>query len=128
MAYDLYDFTESMTQVDVNPGNVAACILGFGDSPEGYASWEGGFLLHMKAGEPYALVTGWCDTTGWGCQDGAQVDYFDHEPTLDEIRAAWTAAWGGNAPLDDPDEMPTDVNRYLAGEIDRWGAALDKGV
>lgn len=23
----------------------------------------------------YALLTGWCDTTGWGCQDGGSINY-----------------------------------------------------
>ena len=29
---------------------------------------------------PTSEVTGWCDYTGWGCQDGADVEWLDAEP------------------------------------------------
>lgn len=34
-----------------------------------YAEWEGQLLARLKDGR-YIFVGGWCDTTGWGCQDG----------------------------------------------------------
>ena len=32
-------------------------------------TWTGGFVLKLKDGR-FAYLTGWCDYTGWGCQDG----------------------------------------------------------
>jgi hypothetical protein len=122
MAYDLYDFTESLSVAGVEQARVEHCSVGFGDSPEGYGSWEGGFVCHTRSGKPWIFVFGWCDTTGWGCQDGAWVIEYDHEPTEAELRASWDkemeySEW---EPLwRERDEAPADVNRYLVGELDR---------
>lgn len=37
-----------------------------------YAEWEG-YLVARLADGRYIGVVGWCDTTGWGCQDAADV-------------------------------------------------------
>jgi hypothetical protein len=37
-----------------------------------YAEWSGCAALRLKDGR-FALVSGWCDTTGWGCQDGTNA-------------------------------------------------------
>lgn len=125
MAYDLYDFTESLERAGLPVLAVERCSLAFGRSPEGYASWEGGFVLLLRTGE-WAFLHGWCDTTGWGCQDGAALDRFDHEPTPDDLHAAWTAAWSyqERAPIDDADVDPADLGRFLRGELDRWGSPV----
>ena len=127
MSYDLYDFTESLNVAGVEPTRVEHCALAFGDSPEGYGSWHGGFVCHTRSGAPWVFVFGWCDTTGWGCQDGAYVVDFDHEPTREEIDAAWKDELGDMGGLFEPedfDEAPADINRYLVGELDRWGAPV----
>lgn len=41
------------------------------DSPEGYGSWEGWCVVLLKDGR-WACLEGWCDTSGWGCQDNAE--------------------------------------------------------
>lgn len=125
MGYDLYDFTHSLEAVSIPITRMEHCSLGFGYSPEGYGSWTGGFVCHTRSGAPWVLVCGWCDTTGWGCQDGAQAFEFDHEPTAEEVREAfigYCGEWSAEA-LDDPDVDPADLNRMLRGEIDQWGNA-----
>lgn len=82
--YTSYDFSESLEHVGIEESNVARVIAAWGDSPEGYGSWEGGFLMLLENGR-YAYLTGWCDTTGWGCQDGADITYFDSAPSLADI-------------------------------------------
>jgi hypothetical protein len=71
--FDAYDLTESIDRVRHQlPSEPVRVIAACGESPEGYGSWHGGFVLLLADGS-FALVTGWCDTTGWGCQDGAEV-------------------------------------------------------
>lgn len=53
---------------------VLAEIQGENDGP----SWH--WIIAMKD-HTYAYVTGWCDYTGWGCQDGGDAIIF---PTLIE--------------------------------------------
>jgi hypothetical protein len=40
--------------------------------------------VKLKDGS-FAYVSGWCDTTGWGCQDGARITRFAQEPELKTI-------------------------------------------
>lgn len=125
MAYDLYDFTESLERVSIPRDAVETVIAATGENGD-YAEWSGGFLLKLKDGR-YALVSGWCDTTGWGCQDGAYVRDYDHEPTREELDTAWGEdLYGSLAEAFQPedfDETPADLNRFLVGEIDRFGEA-----
>lgn len=126
MSFDLYDFTESLDRVGIPPTRIEHCSLAFGTSPEGWASWQGGFVCHTRSGKPWLFVFGWCDTTGWGCQDGAEVREYDHEPTRDEIAAAWDEdenyyRFRDTFQPEEFAESPADVNRFLAGELDRWG-------
>lgn len=60
--------------------------------------WSGGFVVEMENGK-FAHVTGWCDYTGWGCQDGASHTIHD---SLSEIAAQ--SHW---------DKEPADLNREL---------------
>jgi hypothetical protein len=127
MGYDLYDFTESLAVAGVEQSRVEHCSLGFGWSPEGYGSWEGGFVCHTRTGKPWLFVFGWCDTTGWGCQDGAYTAEFDREPTRDELRAAWADVLSNHdfdEAIEEADEAPADINRYLTGELDKFGAPV----
>lgn len=38
-------------------------------------------VFRLKDGR-YAYVTAWCDYTGWGCQDGADISYADSPEAL----------------------------------------------
>ena len=44
---------------------ISRITAAWGQSPEGYGSWEGGFVGVTHAGRWFYLA-GWCDTTGWG--------------------------------------------------------------
>ncbi len=96
--YTRYDFSETMRALggDVAPVKVLRAWGVCGD----YAEWSGGFVLLLQDGR-YAYVSGWCDTTGWGCQDGVDVEYSD---TLEGL---------GLPVYEDWDEEPADLNRWL---------------
>jgi hypothetical protein len=65
----------------VDLSDVKRVVAGQGMNSDG---WYGGFLVELNDGR-FAHVCGWCDYTGWGCQDGAQVEYFDVEPALSSL-------------------------------------------
>ena len=120
--YTTYDFHETLFNSEIAgqiaPAMVRRVVAAWGRSPEGYGSWEGGFLLELHDGRA-AYITGWCDTTGWGCRDGAAISYYDSLPDFRTL--------GAGAEYRDPvaawDEDPADLNRYIAGgykDKDRW--------
>lgn len=119
MSYTTYDFHETLFNSEIAgqiaPADVARVVAAWGYSPEGGGSWTGGFLLAMKDGRG-AYISGWCDYTGWGCQDGASVAWSDTVPnyhTIDRVDAS----------AGDWDEEPADLNRYVAGgyqDSERW--------
>jgi hypothetical protein len=105
MGFTVYDFDQSLDRVSMNPETISAVLAAWGEN--GWSSdWEGGFLMLLKDGR-FAYLSGWCDETGWGCQDGATVDYFTEWPDLQKLHEG---PW---------DEHPTDLNRFLRGEISR---------
>jgi hypothetical protein len=97
--YALYDFTESLNQVDLG-ASVLEVIKAWGRSPEGHCSWEGGFVLRLADGR-YAYLTGWCDTTGWGCQDGTDLVFSD---TVEGLGLPSDVEW---------DVYPADLNLWI---------------
>jgi hypothetical protein len=54
--------------------DAVAEILAFHDSGEGdlFAEWDGAGVFRLADGR-YVSAWGWCDTTGWGCQDDADL-------------------------------------------------------
>lgn len=118
-SYTVYDLSESMKQVPIEPAAVEGVVAAWGGSPEGYASWNGGFLMKLKDGR-WLYLSGWCDTTGWGCQDGISTAYFDAEPELEELQSmpkpdAESYSWDEPCPAWDRD--PADLNRFIRGEL-----------
>lgn len=116
MAYDLFDFTESLSVAGVPEQRVEHCSFAFGEQGC-MAEWEGGFVCHTRSGKPWIFVFGWCDTTGWGCQDAAWVVEFESEPTAEQIDAAWRAQMSAAPPVGNGDRDPIDLNRHLRGEV-----------
>lgn len=126
MSYATYDFTESLERVGIEPPTIARVVSAWGKgdgqgddaghykwAEDGVTDWAGGFLMLLNDGR-YAYLTGWCDYTGWGCQDGAVVIYFDHEPTVAEMQDA-EANESKNEPEESVwDREPADLNRWLA--------------
>lgn len=70
--------------------------------------WEGGFVVKLENGK-IAHVTGWCDYTGWGCQDGASFELFDKIEDV-AVKPFWD-----KDPSDLNQELPR-VLKELAGE------------
>lgn len=113
MIYALADFTESLDRVSISREDIVEVEAAWGVSDGGYSEWSGGFLLRMRPDYPYPwmYLTGWCDTTGWGCQDGAELT------PLDEIsediceKLAPDATW---------DRFPADLNCYIETGEGKW--------
>ena len=109
--YTLYDFTESLDRVDLKGHKLESVVRAWGFSPEGYASWEGGFVLHFGDGQ-YAYLSGWCDTTGWGCQDGVDIKWANSIEEL-ALPTEYSPDWKGVSTLIDWDEYPADLNLWI---------------
>jgi hypothetical protein len=118
--YTIYDYTETLSRVGIDEHTVGRVLAAWGQQGV-YAEWEGGFLLHLKDGQ-FAYIWGWCDTTGWGCQDGAEVEYYDTPPALEikrgtpqhlggylEALSGDTSKWEQEWDLD-----PADLNKWHA--------------
>ena len=79
---------------------VMACVFGENDGP----SWH--YILQMKDGR-YVYLTGWCDYTGWGCQDGSDSGWHKKlERALEE------------APVHEPYHKDINVREQLKKQIE----------
>jgi hypothetical protein len=111
MSYAAYDFSESLNRVGIAPSDVAKVHWAWGadDGGGSYSDQYFGFVIEMKDGR-IGYLTGWCDTTGWGCQDGADVAWgvSTDKPVRDSNRDYY---WS------EPDHEPADLNRFVRGEI-----------
>ena len=116
MSYTLSDFKESMDRTTITPYQIESVIAAWGESTEGYGQWSGGFVMQLKDGR-YAYLAGWCDTTGWGCQDGATLIHYDSIPDYKSFKES---EYSG-AELIKWDERPADINKWLSD-----GARHDK--
>jgi hypothetical protein len=114
MGYTTYDFEETMERAageGVSVENVRTVIAAWGEGGDDWNEWSGGFLLEMKD-RSLVYITGWCDTSGWGCQDGIEVfkfvdnaDLVEQYENIDTLRDAHE--W---------DMEPADLNLYLERE------------
>lgn len=102
--YTSYDFEETLAQAEGFSRSDVASALGAWGRNGDYAEWDGGFLLALKDGR-FAYVSGWCDTTGWGCQDGVETAIYDTLPVMADLAD------------EDWEENPIDLNRFLSGDI-----------
>jgi hypothetical protein len=117
-SYTRSDFSESLDRGTVIPTDIECVIAAWGNVDRDGAccdacggEWSGGFLLRLKD-QRYAYLTGWCDYTGWGCQDGANVAYYETEPSLSDLEEFSNDRW---------DLAPKDLNDWI-----RDGAKSDK--
>jgi hypothetical protein len=135
MSYSLYDFTESIDRSSIDVHDILKVCAAWGGSPEGFGSWEGGFLIELRnrglRPSRFLYLTGWCDTTGWGCQDGIDERFFDKKPSLQllqtftitkivspkgtvvEERPKWMQGYSWKESPEGWDEEPTDLNRWV---------------
>lgn len=103
--YTVMDFSESLRMAGIRYKNVFRVVKAWGYSPNSWNSWKGGFVFELTDGQ-YAYLSGWCDTTGWGCQAEAKVVFADSVDGL-------------NLPHHLPDECkwdkrPPDLNRWVS--------------
>lgn len=108
MGYSTYDFEESMRITGVKLDDIEHVLAGWGNVDENGkccsecgGEWSGGFIFRMRDGR-IGEVSGWCDYTGWGCQDGAQVEWMEVGAGLPEIPKG--------ADID-----PADLNEIIGG-------------
>ena len=97
MSYTTYDFSEALQIVGIARTAIDTVHFAWGHNDDG---WDGGFIFTLKDGRKMVL-TGWCDYTGWGCQDGA---------VLEEMTAETPNPWTDKH---DVDEDPADLNRWV---------------
>ena len=108
MSYTTYDFHATLFNSaiagQIDPAKIVRVVAAWGSQGD-CAEWHGGFLFEISDGR-FAYVSGWCDTTGWGCQDGAEITYYDTQPERDRLEKSRSIEW---------DEEPADLNRYVKG-------------
>lgn len=101
--YTVYDFSESLDRIsEFGLEDIAKVLLAWGNNRDS-SEWEGGFVVQLKDDRIFQ-IQGWCDYTGWGCQDGVEVKAINAVPKIP-----------------DADVNPTDLNRYIEGKINDWG-------
>jgi len=96
-SYGTGDFSESIRELAVTEIESVLAAWGNVDNEgkccdECGGEWSGGFLLKMKDGR-FAYVTGWCDYTGWGCQDGVETTFYATQPDLKSLSDIPSTAW-----------------------------------
>lgn len=107
--YCTNDLEESLKQVQLEAKPIKVLrAWGKAESPDVccHMDWSGGFVLELANGR-FAYLTGWCDYTGWGCQDGADV-----------IHAA--SAENLNLPEQEWDVEPADLNKWITEGSLAW--------
>lgn len=120
--YAIYDFLETVNHYDspIKENEVKSVLYATGTSVEGYGEWAGGFVLRLKDGET-VVVTGWCDTSGWGCRDGMSLTKIGRTQSAKKIEKVVDSLDEYGIPkFKEWDKDPIDLNRYLKGEIGRW--------
>lgn len=108
--YTRYDFSETLGRASLSPAPKSV-IAAWGISPEGWGSWSGGFLLELE-NNTVVYLEGWCDTTGWGCQDGVRDFAFDSVSSFEN--------WVNSRSKED---RPYDYVEYILW--DRWPPDLN---
>jgi hypothetical protein len=107
--YCTNDFEESLKQVTLEAAPVKVLkAWGRAEEPDVCCQmhWSGGFVMKLANGR-FAYLSGWCDYTGWGCQDGAEVE---HAARLKDLKL----------PDEDWDENPADLNKWLVEGSKPW--------
>ena len=94
MSFSMYDFQETLNGCGVDRTDVKRVAAAYGVTEEGCCNdcggeWSGGFLMEMKSGK-FLFLSGWCDYTGWGCQDGTEKQEFDTEPALKSLEQGYS--------------------------------------
>lgn len=110
-SYTTYDFTETLKGLGIPRGDVVRVHAATGEDGD-LAEWRGAFLLELRSGK-WVVVSGWCDTTGWGCQDGTEIHEFDN-------LIAAVDYWVRQYSDDGWDNDPADLNNYVRTGQGEW--------
>jgi hypothetical protein len=116
MSFSVYDFDETLKGTSIERTEIKRVVAAYGVTEAGCCDdcggeWSGGFLLELKSGK-FAFVSGWCDYTGWGCQDGTGRVDFDCEPALETLDQGYTKKdWETTLP---------DLQRYIETGEGNW--------
>jgi hypothetical protein len=105
MSYTTYDFSETIDGCGIKRDEIAAVEAAWGLDGD-FAEWEGGFVIRLTSGKRL-YITGWCDTTGWGCQDGTEIVELQEEAKLPEGEIDW-------------DIDPADLNNFVKTGEGKW--------
>lgn len=131
MSYTVNDFSESLSRSYIEPNKVAQVVAAWGwgngqgakdqkdkkfDDGYGVSDWAGGFLLKMVRGD-HIYLSGWCDYTGWGCQDGIEIEYLGYnKPDFKHLGGSDRSAETDRPiPKEEWDLEPIDLNNWLQG-------------
>lgn len=92
MSFSFYDLDETLKGTSLERTDIKRVVAAHGVTEAGCCNdcggeWSGGFLMELKDGK-FAYVHGWCDYTGWGCQDGTGREDFDTEPDPKTLNAS----------------------------------------
>lgn len=111
MSFSSYDFSETIRGEAIDRESIKRVIAAHGVSSDGRCEWSGGFLFEMKDGR-FCYVSGWCDTTGWGCRDGTEIRWFDSEPEIGTFdQQGSKAEWETTLP---------DLQKYIETGEGEW--------
>ena len=106
MSYTVDDFSETLDRMEHRQVRAVTTVVAAWGEAGDYSEWSGGFLLFT--GHRYFYVTGWCDTTGWGCQDGIEVTEYWRKPDLKNLEKKHH-----DGECKEWDHLPEDLNKYL---------------
>ena len=108
--YCTNDLEESLKKVVLRSEPVyVLSAWGRAESPDVccHMDWSGGFVLLLADGG-FAYLEGWCDYTGWGCQDGAEIRYSDN---IAGLKLREDVKW---------DKLPQDLNKWITSGRKPW--------
>jgi hypothetical protein len=109
VSFTTYDFTESLSRENIDRKDIKRVVAAHGSEGD-CSEWSGGFLMEMNSGK-FIYITGWCDTTGWGCQDGTDRKEYEVLPDLATLEKDSLPEW---------DTDPADLNKYIATGEGEW--------
>lgn len=106
MGYTTEDLEDTLVAADIDKASIARVVAAWGEQGD-YAEWAGGFVLQREDGT-FCYVSGWCDTSGWGCQSGVAVKELPDAFPINGLAEFHDDAW---------DFSPLDLNRWLHAEV-----------
>lgn len=117
-----YDFCAAVeyNNIDVDFDNVRKVLALFEGENDG-DSWRWIFVTNDNR---YAFMKGWCDYTGWDCQSGCNVTYFDN--IKDTVRFMITEeSTGGWQNEKRKDVINSLITQLIGNKHTTWSETFD---